>query len=156
MLDFNGAENQGDLPRKIDKEAIRTKLFNSVEDALFYLFPKGHVRNQHFQIGSTKGEAGKSLVVDLKAENQGRWFDFAENDGGDIFSLWELYIKLPISTSKFGIVCVEGMEFPFGDDAPQEVLPTHFKCPNTGNTIEINDDQAIWSYEDEERGEENE
>lgn len=63
--------------------------------------------------------------------------------------------KLPISTSKFGIVCVEGMEFPFGDDAPQEVLPTHFKCPNTGNTSEITDDQVIWSYEDEERGEEN-
>ena len=48
------------------------------------------------------------------------------------------------------------MEFPFGDDAPQEVLPTHFKCPNTGNTMEITDDQVIWSYEDEERGEENE
>ncbi len=64
--------------------------------------------------------------------------------------------KLPISTSKFGIVCVEGMEFPFGDDAPQEVLPTHFKCPNTGNAMEITDDQVIWSYEDEESGGENE
>ncbi len=64
--------------------------------------------------------------------------------------------KLQTSTSKFGIVCVEGMEFPFGDDVSQEVLPTHFKCPNTGNTMEITDDQVIWSYEDEERGEENE
>lgn len=100
MLDFNGAENQGDLPKKIDKEAIRAQLLNSVEDALFYLFPRGHVNNYHFHIGSTKGEAGKSLVVDLKGENQGRWFDFAENDGGDIFSLWER--ARGFSKSEFG------------------------------------------------------
>lgn len=105
MLDFNSAENQGDLPRKIDKEAIRAQLLNSVEDALFYLFPKGHVNNHHFHVGSTKGEAGKSLVVDLKGENQGKWFDFAENEGGDIFNLWER--ARGFSKSEFGSVLMD-------------------------------------------------
>lgn len=105
MLDFNNAENQGDLPKKIDKESIRAQLLNSVEDALFYLFPKGNISNHHFHIGSTKGEAGKSLVVDLKGENQGRWFDFAENEGGDIFSLWER--ARGFSKSEFGEVLMD-------------------------------------------------
>lgn len=88
-FDFNSADNQQKENVKIDVELIRQALLNRIEDVLFYLLPNGHVKNNCFHIGSTKGENGKSLVVQLQGEKQGQWFDFAENKGGDIFTLWE-------------------------------------------------------------------
>jgi putative DNA primase/helicase len=89
FLDFNNADKQQNEIERLDIEAIRGSLLNKLEDALFYLFPNGHIRNNCFHIGSTKGEAGKSLIIQLGGEKQGNWFDFATNQGGDIFSLWE-------------------------------------------------------------------
>jgi 5S rRNA maturation endonuclease (ribonuclease M5) len=89
LLDFNNADKQQNEIERLDIEAIRGSLLNRLEDALFYLFPNGHIRNNCFHIGSTKGEAGKSLIVQLGGDKQGNWFDFATNQGGDIFSLWE-------------------------------------------------------------------
>lgn len=88
FLDFNSANNQQSNPERLDSEVVRESLLNRIEDALFYLFPSGHVRNNCFHIGSTKGEPGKSLIVQLGGEKQGNWYDFSENVGGDIFSLW--------------------------------------------------------------------
>ncbi len=89
LLDFNSADNQQKENVKIDVELIRQALLNRIEDVLFYLLPNGHIKNNCFHIGSIKGEAGKSLIVQLTGEKQGQWFDFAENKGGDIFTLWE-------------------------------------------------------------------
>jgi 5S rRNA maturation endonuclease (ribonuclease M5) len=88
FLDFNSANNQQSSPERLDSEVVREALLNRIEDTLFYLFPSGHVRNNCFHIGSTKGEPGKSLIVQLGGEKQGNWYDFSENTGGDIFSLW--------------------------------------------------------------------
>jgi putative DNA primase/helicase len=89
LLDFNNADKQQNEAERLDIEAIRGLILNRLEDALFYLFPNGHIRNNCFHIGSTKGEAGKSLIIQLGGDKQGNWFDFATNQGGDIFSLWE-------------------------------------------------------------------
>ena len=89
LLDFNSANEQQKESERIDVEAIRSALLNAIEDVLFYLLPSGHIRNNCFHIGSTKGEPGKSLIVQLAGEKQGQWFDFATNKGGDIFTLWE-------------------------------------------------------------------
>ncbi len=89
QLDFNSANNQQKENVKIDVELIRQALLSRIEDVLFYLLPNGHIKNNCFHIGSTKGENGKSLIVQLAGEKQGQWFDFAENKGGDIFTLWE-------------------------------------------------------------------
>src|SRR3989338_9508925 len=89
LLDFNSADNQQKENVKIDVELIRQALLSRIEDVLFHLLPNGHIKNNCFHIGSIKGEAGKSLIVQLAGEKQGQWFDFAENKGGDIFTLWE-------------------------------------------------------------------
>lgn len=89
LLDFNAAlPQENHLPEKLNSEQIKTELLNRIEDVLFYLFPNGHVRGNCFHVGSTKGEAGKSLTFHLAGERQGSWYDFAENVGGDILSLW--------------------------------------------------------------------
>ena len=79
FLDFNSANNQQSSPERLDSEVVREALLSRIEDALFYLFPSGHVRNNCFHIGSTKGEPGKSLIVQLGGEKQGSWYDFSEN-----------------------------------------------------------------------------
>lgn len=89
LLDFNSADKQQEEKQKVDVELIRQALLSRIEDVLFYLLPSGHIKNHCFHIGSIKGEAGKSLIIQLAGEKQGQWFDFAENKGGDIFTLWE-------------------------------------------------------------------
>jgi 5S rRNA maturation endonuclease (ribonuclease M5) len=88
-LDFNDANNQPKEKERVDVELIRQALLSRIEDVLFYLLPSGHIKNNCFHIGSIEGEAGKSLIVQLQGEKQGHWFDFATNQGGDIFALWE-------------------------------------------------------------------
>lgn len=89
-LDFNQAEGQKNhIHEKLNSEKIKADLLFRIEDVLFYLLPNGYVRNNCFYIGSVRGEAGKSLSVQLSGEMRGVWHDFATNKGGDIFSLWE-------------------------------------------------------------------
>ena len=90
LLDFNSANDQqsNSSNTRLDLEKIREALLNRIENALVYLFPEGYVRNKCFHIGSTKGNYGKSLIVQLEGDKQGSWFDFSKNNGGDIFSLW--------------------------------------------------------------------
>lgn len=89
-FDFNNADNQSNhLPNQIDVEQVRSDLLNRIEGVLFYLFPNGRIKNKQFYIGNLKGDQGKSLIIQLEGEKQGNWFDFATNQGGDIFNLWQ-------------------------------------------------------------------
>jgi DNA primase len=88
FLDFNSANNQYSAPEKLDTDGIRNSLLSRIDEALHYLLPQGHVQNNCFYIGDTEGNKGKSLVVQLQGDKQGSWFDFAANQGGDLFNLW--------------------------------------------------------------------
>jgi len=88
FLDFNSANNQYSTPEKLDTDDIRNSLLSRIDEALHYLLPNGYVQNNCFYIGDTEGNKGKSLVVKLQGDKQGSWFDFANNQGGDLFNLW--------------------------------------------------------------------
>lgn len=88
FLDFNSANNQYSTPEKLDTDGIRNSLLSRIDEVLHYLLPNGHVQNNCFYIGDTEGNKGKSLVVQLQGDKQGSWFDFATNQGGDLFNLW--------------------------------------------------------------------
>jgi len=88
FLDFNSANNQYSAPEKLDIEGIRNSLLSKIDEALNYLLPNGYVQNNYFYIGDTEGNKGKSLVVQLQGDKKGSWFDFATNQGGDLFNLW--------------------------------------------------------------------
>lgn len=66
---------------------------------------------------------------------------------------------LPRSRSKFGYLCVEAMEFSSGEETidpqtgeltPQTVpvLPSHYKCPQTGAALPVENPQ-VWVYREE-------
>ena len=141
-FDFNNADNQQKENIKIDVELIRQALLSRIEDVLFYLLPSGHIKNNCFHIGSIKGEAGKSLIIQLAGEKQGHWFDFATNQGGDIFSLWEEvrgYHK-----SEFNKLLLEISEWlgsPITSEIQQKTIRRNF-------TDDLGKPTAKWDYFD--------
>ena len=63
---------------------------------------------------------------------------------------------LPVSRSKFGYLCAEGMAFPTGGEVADaltgeitpafaDVLPSHYKCPQTGAALPV-ENPAVWVY----------
>ncbi|AIF82036.1 putative Bacteriophage-related DNA primase [endosymbiont of Acanthamoeba sp. UWC8] len=65
------------------------------------------------------------------------------------FKNYEKYNLPSPGATKFGYMCVEGMYLGDGDNA-QSVHPTHFKHPQTGMPVEI-DNPNIWIYNEEEK-----
>jgi 5S rRNA maturation endonuclease (ribonuclease M5) len=141
-LDFNDANNQPKEKERVDVELIRQALLSRVEDVLFYLLPNGHIKNNCFHIGSIKGEAGKSLIVQLQGEKQGHWFDFATNQGGDIFALWEEvrgYHKSDFN--KLLIEISEWLGSPLSSEIQQKNIRRNF-------TDDLGKPTAKWDYFD--------
>lgn len=142
-FDFNSANNQSNhLPNSIDIEQIRNDLLNKIEEALFYLFPHGQIRNKQFYIGDIKGNKGKSLVVQLEGDKQGNWFDFATNQGGDIFNLWQEVTGY--QKSDFPKLLTEINEW-LGNTTIFHKPPTH-KSPTLDN---LGKPTAKWDYLDQ-------
>ena len=143
-LDFNDANNQPKEKERVDVELIRQALLSRIEDVLFYLLPSGHIKNNCFHIGSIKGEAGKSLIVQLAGEKQGHWFDFATNQGGDIFSLWEEVRDYHKSDfNKLLIEISEWLGSPLSLEIPQKTIQRNF-------TDDLGKPTAKWDYFDRE------
>ncbi|WP_336276607.1 toprim domain-containing protein [Bartonella sp. CB178] len=67
---------------------IKQKLSSQASSVAEMLLPQGHRRGNDWIVGSTRGEAGKSLSVCLSGDKAGLWYDFAEGNGGDILDLW--------------------------------------------------------------------
>ncbi|MFQ5509614.1 MAG: phage/plasmid primase, P4 family [Leptospirillia bacterium] len=84
-LDFNNAP---DATPALDRDAARRILLENLPQALTWLFPAGVEVGHTFQVGSIRGEQGRSLEVELTGERAGLWIDRATGDGGDIFDLW--------------------------------------------------------------------
>lgn len=64
----------------------------------------------------------------------------------------------PVTRSRFGYLCVEGMQFglPVGEVDPttgevtataRPVPPSHFKCPQSGLSLQV-ENPAVWVYQD--------
>ena len=88
FLDFNSANNQGQISKQIDVEEIRRSLLHRINEVLSHLLPQGYIQNHCYYAGDVEGGKGKSLVVQLQGNKQGCWHDFATNQGGDLLNLW--------------------------------------------------------------------
>lgn len=99
FLDFNSAPRQSDgagvaapewANRGPSRDEVHDALLAQLESVLGYLYPAGFAdpKGKKFFIGSTHGEEGESLSVELTGRKAGLWHDFATGEGGDIFDLW--------------------------------------------------------------------
>jgi len=72
-----------------DAASLKVRLLSQLETVLFHLLPGGVVKGHEFRAGSIAGEAGGSLVVELRGDKAGLWMDGASSDDkGDVFTLW--------------------------------------------------------------------
>lgn len=74
-----------------ERDEVLDALTRQLEGVLGYLYPQGFAdkKGRKFYIGSTSGEEGESLSVELDGAKAGLWHDFATGEGGDIFDLWK-------------------------------------------------------------------
>ena len=73
-----------------DFAAVNSAAILSIESLLSSWFPNGVREGIEFCIGSSSGEAGKSLRVRLEGEKAGVWADFSDDGvaGADLISLY--------------------------------------------------------------------
>lgn len=97
-FDLNTADRLSDSPVAPSwtkdgptRDDVLERLLGQLESVLGYLYPAGFAdpKARKFYIGSTHGEAGESLSVELRGPKAGLWHDFATGEGGDIFDLWK-------------------------------------------------------------------
>lgn len=65
-------------------------LTRQVDRVVLHLLPNGVERQGRWEVGSVAGEPGQSMKVSLTGEKAGKWWDFAEQVGGDLVELWAL------------------------------------------------------------------
>lgn len=93
MLDFSDApfitEEQSYVisPLPDDTPELRRYLVDTLALWLPRMLPGGITRHGEFLVGSTAGDAGRSLRVSLTGERRGLWVDHATGEGGDGFAL---------------------------------------------------------------------
>lgn len=97
ILDFNTAPMQSDpaqapeWAQTYDPKEVQAALCRSMEGVLGYLYPHGFAdtKAKKFYIGNINGDPGESLSVELQGPKAGLWHDFATQEGGNIFDLWQ-------------------------------------------------------------------
>jgi putative DNA primase/helicase len=74
--------------RRIDFNAINAAALPRLPELLARLLPGGRARGAEFEVGSLRGEPGRSLRIRLHGARAWVWCDFATDErGGDIISL---------------------------------------------------------------------
>lgn len=77
--------DEGNVVRVTVKE-ISDRLWNQVDKVCKHLLPNGKKESNEWCVGSTGGESGKSLKVNLAGKRV--WTDFQSGEGGDLLDLW--------------------------------------------------------------------
>ncbi len=75
----------------IDYPKLNAELLHQCPGILQEWYPQGRTVGHEFKVGSTSGEAGKSLSVNI---NTGVWKDFATDEAGDLIELYAKYTGL--------------------------------------------------------------
>ena len=88
MLDFNDAKpfkvvDTIDFDQRL--AVLREAISSHAHDLTATIFPNARIHVKEARIGSTDGEPGESLCIDL---TNGVWFDHATGEGGDAIDLW--------------------------------------------------------------------
>lgn len=93
ILDFNKAKRQGEGPRfGVDADDIRQRLHANPRAFVDWLFSgRALCARNEARIGSTSGEAGSSLSIQLAGADAGLWKDHATDEGGDLIALYRAW-----------------------------------------------------------------
>lgn len=88
-------------------EEMKTLLINNINECVSYLLPNGEFyQDDRFYEGNLNG---KKIIVELKGENVGNWYNFSREEKGNILELWTLVAR---STDSTDTVQNQTMAFP--------------------------------------------
>jgi len=73
---------------RLTVKELSDELWGSVERVCKHILPNGHKNGNEWSVGSTGGEKGQSLKVNMAGKK--KWTDFASGEGGDLLDLWVL------------------------------------------------------------------
>lgn len=73
----------------LDASKLKAKLVERMQEVAEFLLPNGQRIDMQWTCGSPKGESGQSLKLEMYGDKAGLWHDFATEEGGDIFNLWQ-------------------------------------------------------------------
>jgi hypothetical protein len=98
ILDFNGAGRQVDTfaLNEIDVDDIKDRLKDRACDFVEWMYSGRAAVNRartEARIGDVGGEAGASLSICLSGNDAGLWKDHATDEGGDLITLYRLYMN---------------------------------------------------------------
>lgn len=89
FLDFNDAEDNIVVDREIpDADNLKEQLLQRLPNVLSHLFPNGKITGNRFLIGDLNGNEGDSMVFNLDGEKAGVFYDFENQDTGNLFAAW--------------------------------------------------------------------
>lgn len=97
-------------------------LAERAEDTCRHLLPQGRAEHGNWVIGSTQGDHGKSLHVQLSGPKAGVWLDFATGQKGDLIGLWQAVTGASLKDS-----CTEAVAF-LGLEPEPELRPEPTKA----------------------------
>lgn len=80
-----------------DITEISRGLASRAQSACEYLLPNGRKEASEWRVGSTSGEAGKSLGVHLGGDKSGVWADFNSGEKGDLLDLWSAVRRVSLA-----------------------------------------------------------
>ncbi len=75
----------------IETNRLKLELTEQILEVAEFLLPSGRLSDDQMQwlCGDCKGTEGQSLKLELQGEKAGIWYDFAEEQGGDILDIWQ-------------------------------------------------------------------
>ena len=152
VIDFNSGRPQGWFsPRQIDNPQyiaeLKRKLESQADSVLAYLWPNGRLNkgSKEYEVGSVRGEAGRSLKISLRSGKIGVGCDFAGGEiTGDLIDCWAYARKGHKARGRdFAEVCEEieqWLGLPF---KPKAQISTKSESPE-----DLGPPTAVYNYTD--------
>jgi hypothetical protein len=97
--------------RCIDFATINAAALPRLPELLTQLLPGGRARGAEFEVGSLRGEPGRSLHVRVHGARAGAWIDFATGEkGGDVIALAAAVWRVSQGEAARRLVALLGVE----------------------------------------------
>jgi twinkle protein len=111
---------------------VSARLASRAHDVCRYLLPHGKLEGGNWCVGSTAGEKGDSMRIQVSGSKAGLWADFAGNESGDLLDLWAA-----VKNVNLGVALKEAKQW-LGVGDPVSTVPARkYARPAPKNIIRI-------------------
>ncbi|MDQ3039072.1 MAG: toprim domain-containing protein [Pseudomonadota bacterium] len=118
---------------------IAALLSRQVEGVVRLLLPNGKRVGQEWRVGSTDGEAGKSMGVHMTGDKAGVWLDGDTGQAGDLVGLW-----MAVKGVGLREACKEAMDYLGLREDRLDAPPKSYTKPSKQGVSRLSDEHRAW------------